>query len=89
MEIFRSFISLKSFCVLNKRKSKSSILFLLMLFLSMSCSREDPECMEVINPSCACTKQYEPVCGCNGKTYGNSCMAVCSGIVDYTTGECK
>jgi hypothetical protein len=33
--------------------------------------------------------QYDPVCGCNKKTYSNSCVAECHGIKEYTKGECK
>jgi hypothetical protein len=29
------------------------------------------------------------VCGCNGITYGNSCMAECSGITDFVPGKCN
>jgi len=34
-----------------------------------------------------CTEQYEPVCGDNGQTYGNSCFA-CIEVDSYTNGEC-
>ena len=32
--------------------------------------------------------QYDPVCGCNQKTYSNACMAQCHGITKYVKGEC-
>lgn len=37
---------------------------------------------------CMCTQQYDPVCGCDGKTYGNACMARCAGVKSWTKGAC-
>lgn len=46
------------------------------------------DCVEKLKPECSCITVYEPVCGCNGITYSNSCMAECSSIMEYEPGEC-
>ena len=63
-----------------------NFIFLLAVFFC-SCSKN--KCTEIIKPSCICTLQYDPVCGCNNKTYGNACEAECHGITEYVKGECK
>jgi hypothetical protein len=56
------------------------------VLLFPSCFKD--ECTENPLQGCACNQIYDPVCGCNNKTYGNSCEADCAGISSYTPGAC-
>jgi len=42
-------------------------------------------CME---PPMMCTRDWRPVCGCDGRTYGNACGAWSAGTSIAHTGEC-
>ncbi|MFN3403341.1 MAG: Kazal-type serine protease inhibitor family protein [Cytophagaceae bacterium] len=42
-----------------------------------------------IRPDMACIEIFEPVCGCDEKTYPNSCYAERMGVTKWEEGECR
>lgn len=63
-----------------------------ILLACLCCSKNASplgKCEEKDRDGTICTAIYQPVCGCNNKTYGNSCEAEARGISQYTEGECK
>ncbi len=67
---------------------KLKLIFCLCLPLSIIACDKETTCQQGEKKAIFCTQQYQPVCGCNNKTYGNSCEAEADGITNFTNGEC-
>ncbi|TXC75602.1 hypothetical protein FRX97_11820 [Luteibaculum oceani] len=61
----------------------------------VSVSKPEPSCrveavkraMQKLGANCAAV--WQPVCGCDGRTYSNYCYAVGNGVLVWTPGECN
>ena len=67
-----------------------SFFFAIVLIFCFACAKtEFTPCQIITKSDYVCTKHIDLVCGCDGKTYSNPCVAAGEGVPTWTKGACE